>query len=151
MKHLILAGLMTAVLGGPAWANSAHQVQVAHEGGTLEVSYRPIIDTSFRQTGIGPRNVTRCFWKSDVAVERTVAVAPGHAPVAALTRVRNVDSALNGVRVGSCGRAAERQAAAQGGDMAKLRGVLVQEAERDRPEVLADLASIGKLRLAGTE
>jgi hypothetical protein len=150
MKYLILAGLVTAGLAIPAWASPVHQVQITHQGQTMDVSYRPVVETRLRPSGLGPRTVNRCFWKSDVTIERTV-TASDNVPVAALTRSARTDAAARGMRIGSCGAAATQEAASLGGDPDKLQALLVRQAERDHAQVLADLASISRLQMADAE
>lgn len=144
MKLLPLIAVASALVAVPAAADIVHQTSLDHDGQPVAVRYEPRTRTTLRQSGLGPRNMERCLWKTEVSVERRIARADGRA-VEALTRTVDAAHASEGVQAGYCSQMREGQTAPFGGDHDKLRAFLADAAERDARGLRTELASLGSL------
>mgnify|MGYP003582563691 CR=1 FL=1 len=145
MTSFKLPALALVCLAVPAHAQVDHKASFVHEGRTVTVSYQPKAETTLRQTGVGPREATRCFWKTRVSVERIALDAAGQ-PIAALTRAVGSNVEDKGMRIGVCAAVSPRDTAAFGGNDEKMRRHLAAAAEADRQQLRMELASIGAAR-----
>lgn len=136
---LVLAGLGFAA--APASAQVVHQTSVTHNGRTIALSYESQVDTSFRQTGLGPRSSATCFWKSQVSVKRTAIDANGQ-PIAALSRVVKEAKPTKGSQPGLCATVSARRTAAFKGNEGELRKFLANVAENDAGALRTAMASL---------
>ena len=140
MKFLPLFSL-AAFIAMPAHAQVSHQTSFTHGDRSVAVSYEPHVETTFRQTGIGPRSAPSCRWSSEVSVRRTAMDANGR-PIAALSRVMEGTDSRAGSQLGLCSTVSKRQLAAFGGDEQKLRGWLAGIAARDAGKLREEFASL---------
>ena len=144
MKTLSLIVLSSAFLAVPAAAEVVHQASLAHDGGTLSVSYEPRTKTKLRQTGLGPRSAAACIWTAEVSVERKLLDASGR-PIEALTRTVGEPKVAEGMQPGYCAHVEPGQVAMFRGNTGKMQALLARAAKSDRPSLHAELASLGSL------
>jgi hypothetical protein len=144
MKILSMITLSSAFLAVPAAANVVHQTSLTHDGGTLSVSYEPRTKTNLRQTGLGPRSAAACIWTAEVSVERKLLDASGR-PIEALTRTVGQPKVAEGLQPGYCAHVTPRQVAMFRGDTGKMQALLARAAESDKPNLHAELVSLGSL------
>jgi hypothetical protein len=144
MKILPLIAMAAAFVASPAFAEITHQTSIEHDGGTVSVRYEPRTTTSFKQSGLGPRAVARCLWKTEVSVERKIAHADGR-PIVALTRTVGQSHTASGVIDGYCNQARAHETAPFRGDSAKLQAFVSEAAAHDTRTLRAELASLGSL------
>lgn len=140
MKYL-LASASVMLLAAPAYAGSAHQMTLAHEGHSVAVNYEAKVKTTKRQIGIGPRATANCRWTTEVTVQRNILGADGQ-PIAALTRVVEGRKVSSGSQLGLCAAVPQRNTAAFGGNEAKMQQFLAQSANTDAHQLRAELASV---------
>lgn len=144
MKIVSLIAFSSAFLAVPAAAEISYQTSLAHDGGTLSVSYEPKTTTSLRQTGLGPRGQAACIWTAEVSVQRKLVDASGRS-IDALTRTVGEPKIAQGLQPGYCAHVAPRQVAMFGGNSGKMQALLTRAAESDRQNLHAELASLGSL------
>lgn len=147
MKYYAIFGMAMAGFAVSAHAQPKHQDTLVHDGREFTLNYQPRVETKLRQTGVGPRDVTRCFWTTRVSVER-IAVDPEGKAVAALTRVVGGNLESEGMRIGACAAVSPRETAAFRGNEAKMRQHLASVASADRQHLNTELASLGGGRIA---
>ncbi|MPT47302.1 MAG: hypothetical protein E2598_02640 [Sphingobium sp.] len=152
MMHIMMGALVMAGASVPTQAEVAHQTSLNHEGQMITVSYTPKVETSYRQTGFGPREPIRCFWQTSVSVERAAVTNDGQ-PVAALSRVVDLPVKEKGVKTGMrgvhCSALPASDVAAFGGDTGQLQRYLAEAAVQDKAGLHRELASLGSGSRAG--
>jgi hypothetical protein len=142
----IAALSLMAMATPPPAPTVAHQLRVEHRGAAHDVTYRGTVDVAHRQIGmasaLGRPGSQRCLWTGTVAVERHVARPDGTAfPARPIAR----DEVLTGSRPGDCranATAIHREVAAR---QDAVRAHVVAVAERDHPEMRAELDHVGRL------
>jgi len=144
MKTVSLFILSSALFAVPATASVVHRTSLAHEGGTVSVSYEPRTKTNLRQTGLGPKSQAACLWTSQVSVERKLVDASGR-PVEALTRTVGEPKFAEGLQPGYCAHVTPSQVSVFRGNSEKMQALLVRAAEADRHNLHTELASLGSL------
>lgn len=144
MKSLVIAAGSALLLAAPASAQPVHQSSLVHNGQTVALQYEPLVETEFRQRGVGPRSTATCAWKSRVSVKRTALDASG-APIAVLTRVMPPEQTHSGTRHGRCASMPERDGASFPGSEQALQAHVAQIAAHDAPGLRAELASLRSL------
>lgn len=125
-----------------------HRISLNHSGKAVIVSYSPQVDTQLRQTGLGPRESTRCFWETTFSVQRTVTTGGetvgGGQPVAALTRPVHNGVTQRGMRGVHCSALPATDVAAFGGDRSRIERYLAEAAQKDQPALHQELMSLGE-------
>jgi hypothetical protein len=144
MKILPFIAIAAAFVAAPVLADTVHRTSLEHQGQTVSVSYEPRAKTSLRQSGLGPRSVARCLWKTELSVERKIAQADGR-PIVALTRTLGATHTASGVIDGYCNHARPHEIAAFRGDRQKLQAFVSEAAAHDTRTLHAELASLGSL------
>ena len=138
----MIIGMM---LAAAAATTATERISVDHAGRTMAAQYSAELAVSTKQAGslAGSRMGTRrCDWTASVTVRRTIAGQDG-ASIAALSRTVADDQAFSGSRMGECDtmrRAIEAEAARRDD---RLRTHLAQAIAADRPQLMAELDSIG--------
>lgn len=138
---VLFSGL--ALVAAPAAAQVTHRVSVAHAGSSVAISYEPKVETSFRETGWGPRSIAGCRWTSRVSIQRIAQGADGQ-PIAALTRMVAGHKTRSGQVAGHCTQVKEGFAA----DEQALRSHVEAAARADAPALRTELASLAALKAA---
>lgn len=131
--------IAAALLAAPVAAADTHTEQFNHNGGRVHVTYRGEMAPELRQVGAasapGRPTTLQCRWQARVTVERTARAAAGHIA----TRRIDAPALVTGQRPGWC----DAQAAAIGAEVAaasdRMRGHLVEVANRDRGVLVAEL------------
>lgn len=140
----VLAGL--GLVAAPASAEILHETSVVHKDQNISLRYEKRAETSFRQTGAGPRAMPMCFWKTALTVQRTALGADGQAIPALSGRIEEVQI-RRGAIGGMCNAVKASQTRGFGENDPALRTVLSQAASSD---ALALRDSLAKLALAGS-
>lgn len=134
---ILHATLALLAAGAPVDGAMTHDVTVRHRGADVTASYRASTRIATRQRGIAPPNrqsTQRCDWTAELVVERSIGASP--------LRTVATDRSLTGTRPGGCMTvrpAIAREVAARRG---AVRDRLVQVAEADRSDLIAELAAI---------
>jgi hypothetical protein len=135
---MIQAALALLATGAPLNEAMTHEVVVNHRGADVTAHYRASTRINTRQRGIAPPNrqsTQRCDWTAELVVERMLG---SDAPA----RIVATDRSLTGTRPGAC---ATQRAAIEGeiaGRQDAVRERLVQVAEADRRDLMAELAAL---------
>ncbi len=136
---LALATLIAAAATGLP----THDVNVAHEGTSYQVSYTPVVSTQLRTVGssVGSRPSTeRCRWTARLDVQRSFA-RMGTSSRPAILATRN----LSGSKPGHCTQARAAIDAELARKADEVQAYLGQVAEQDRESVRSDIELTRKL------
>ncbi len=145
MFTIIVAGLAAGLAAIPPTDDLVHHVEISRGDTPMRVSYRAAVDVERRQVGMTPptrMGSARCAWQADVRVERRIA---GTETAAHPSLGRTIDAGppLTGSRPGDClttRRGVDKDIA---GRMPEVKAMLAAVAQRDAPQLLADLDGAG--------
>ncbi len=140
MISTIIASLALAIAPQPV----AHSVTVDHQSAPVNATYRADVAVSTRQIGMsaGARPGTaRCIWEARVGVVRDIARGEG-TPV---SRRLDADRLFEGSRPGSCMEVTAQVERDLGRHQDAVRAHVKQVAERDEPNLRADLRALTEL------
>ncbi|MBO9519151.1 MAG: hypothetical protein J7493_13885 [Porphyrobacter sp.] len=144
MKFLSLLAFSGVLLAAPAAARVAHETALTYEGATMSVTYEPKTTMTLRQSGVGPRGPSGCFWRAEVQVERKFADASGRT-IDALTRTVGEPMVAEGLQQGHCAYLERNQAAVLDPNSSKVRAHLAEAAASDEPRLQSEMASFAAL------
>lgn len=133
---------MSLILVALAASAATHSISVDHHGTAVEAVYSARTDINARTIGAHTPNRMdgrRCHWTATVVVDRALA----HGPTMARTIAS--DRSFSGTHAGACSgdkSGIHREIAAREDE---IRAHLIAVAERDRPVLTAELASLRSL------
>lgn len=143
LKYVLAGlGLLAAV---PASAEVIHETNVTHNKQTIALRYEKKAETSFRQTGAGPRATPMCFWKTIFSVRRT-AIGPNGEAIPALSGAIEARHTKRSAMTGHCKAIRVSHADSFDKSDAAVRAALTEAASSD---ALALRDSLAGLALAG--
>ena len=125
-----------------------HQDQVAHQGATYSLSYRPHVETSMRTIGqsVGSRPSTeRCLWRANITLNREISRADSSERL--VKRVHGDGHQVEGQAPGKCGRDRGHIKDMIAAKVAGAQDHVVAMAQADRPAALADIDAAHALAL----
>ena len=96
----VLAGL-AGLAAAPASAEVIHETTVTHNEQNIALRYEKKAETTFRQTGVGPRATPMCFWKTTFSVQR-IAVGANGQNIPALSGAMEDTTTKRGAMTGLC-------------------------------------------------
>ncbi|MDB5717985.1 MAG: hypothetical protein JWM38_1412 [Sphingomonas bacterium] len=138
MNPVLLVLLAGSAFGTPPPSTDArHSIQLDYRGTPVEVVYEAISKVRHKQIGAAPptrSGTVRCTWTATIDVTRRLAGSP-----AGSARTISSEQPLRGSRHGDCmtnRRAIAKELAAQS---PAVRSHLLAVAERDRPQLHAEL------------